>query len=567
VEHLSTLDKTSGTEGERKAHEYVRAKLEEYGVSFNAYEFDSLISHPKEASLEIVSPTSIEIECITHAFSKPTPENGIESGLVYIPEETASPFAGIEGLVDRYQEVGVEGKIALIQGLASPGVVWAAQQAGALAQVHISGDEVIHEMIVTTVWGTPTPESAERIPKITAVSVKKSDGEKLIELLDKGAVRVRVHANTDTKVRKIPFTEAVIKGAEEPNYFMLVHGHMDSWYVGTTDNCTGNAALLELARLFWNHRDELKRGIRIAWWAGHSTGRYSGSTWYADTFFEDLDRYCFLAMNIDSPGVKGASQLAGGGLMGTMEFFGQAVRDATGVEEVRLRDGYMRAGDESFYGIGIPSVRLGASIPRESELRGISTGGGGGGVWWHTEHDTLDKGDKENLLRDLRMETLAILRSVNSTILPFDFVSVAEKYEEAATDIQTQAASGTFSLDPLHNRIKELKARSEALNKAIEGVKDADNKKISQLNESLIMVSRILTSTMYTYTGKYDQDPAYGMPPLSTIQGVINLANMDPESEQALFLRTKMIREMNKINHQLAMAISLIDKAIGTIRG
>jgi hypothetical protein len=44
VEYLSILDKTSGTEGERKAHEYVRTKLEEYGVHYETYEFDSLIS-------------------------------------------------------------------------------------------------------------------------------------------------------------------------------------------------------------------------------------------------------------------------------------------------------------------------------------------------------------------------------------------------------------------------------------------------------------------------------------------------------------------------------------------
>ena len=73
VEYLSTLDKTSGTEGEMKAHVYIRAKLEEYGVGYEAIEFDSLISHPKEASLRVVSPAGLDVECITHSFSKATP--------------------------------------------------------------------------------------------------------------------------------------------------------------------------------------------------------------------------------------------------------------------------------------------------------------------------------------------------------------------------------------------------------------------------------------------------------------------------------------------------------------
>ena len=56
VEYLSTLDKTSGTEGEWRAHEFVREKLAEYGVPYKEYAFDALISHPKEASLRVVSP-------------------------------------------------------------------------------------------------------------------------------------------------------------------------------------------------------------------------------------------------------------------------------------------------------------------------------------------------------------------------------------------------------------------------------------------------------------------------------------------------------------------------------
>ena len=37
VEHLSTLDKTSATPGEFEAHEYVRARLDEYGVPYQTY--------------------------------------------------------------------------------------------------------------------------------------------------------------------------------------------------------------------------------------------------------------------------------------------------------------------------------------------------------------------------------------------------------------------------------------------------------------------------------------------------------------------------------------------------
>jgi Iap family predicted aminopeptidase len=439
VEHLSTLDKTSATKGEREAHEYVRAKLDEYGVPYKTYEIDSLISHPKEASLKVTSPTQMEVECITHAFSKSTPEDGLEAELVFIPVSPSDLHTVLGDLVEEYKKSKVEGKATLMFGVASPAVIWAAQQAGAIAQVHICGRDVLHEMIVTTVWGTPTPESAERIPEITAVSVKRSDGERLVEMAKKGPIKIHLKARSDTRWRRIPFTVAEIEGKEEPEKYMLVHGHMDSWYLGTTDNCTGNAALLELARILEMNRGDLRRSVRIAWWSGHSTGRYSASTWYADNFFHDLDRNCFLSMNIDSPGVMGATELGAGGLMGTMDFVNQAARDATGVEGIEKQAYYMRAGDQSFYGIGVPSVAVRAYIPEGSPHRGQWIGGSGGAWWWHSPYDILDKGDRDLLLRDMRMEALAIHRAVNTGVLPFDFSEVAGMYEETVARIKERA--------------------------------------------------------------------------------------------------------------------------------
>ncbi len=54
-------------------------------------------------------------------------------------------------------------------------------------------------------------------------------------------------------------------------------------------------------------RDKLARGVRVAWWTGHSQGRYAGSQWYADNFWEDLHEHALININIDSPGAKGAT--------------------------------------------------------------------------------------------------------------------------------------------------------------------------------------------------------------------------------------------------------------------
>ena len=560
VEYLSTLDKTSGTEGEREAHEYVRGKLREYGVPFKEYEFDSYLSHPLEATLEVVSPENINVKAITAAFSKSTNGEKLKAEMVHVPLPEGTLFGGFSGLVEEYKKIGVEGKVALVWGLASPTVMWAAQLAGAIGQVHISGEDVIHEMIVTTIWGTPTPESAERMPTIPAVSIGKTDGEKLLKLTEVGAVQVKFSTVLDTRWRRIPITVAEIEGTEDPK-FMLIHGHMDSWYVGTTDNCTGNAACLELSRVFWENQKRLKRGVRIAWWSGHSTGRYSGSTWYADNLFEELKGDCFVSMNIDSPGVQGAVQFRGGGLMGTAEFMGEAVKDATGADKVPVSARSMRAGDQSFYGIGIPNVSVGSGIPMGSPLRGAIIGGSGGGWWWHSAHDTVDKGDSEVLHRDLKMQALATYRFCNASILPFDFVPVAEAYNREVRNIQAEIPTEVFDLSKVSSKVADLKRAASRLNEALDG-KKLGRELAEAINDKLVRATRVLTSTLYTYEGHYEQDPAWNMGIIPSLQGVRDLEGLDLGSDQAGFLKTKLVREVNKVNDQLMKATEIVNDIV-----
>lgn len=251
--------------------------------------------------------------------------------------------------------------------------------------------------------------------------------------------------------------------------------------------------------------------------------------------------------------------------MGTMEFVRHALMDATGSEKAKANPFYVRGADQSFYSIGVPSVAVRAYIPEGNPLKGKWIGGSGGGWWWHSAYDTLDKGDKDHLLRDIRMIGLVIFRSVNSMILPFNFAQVAEQYQTVVTEIQTKTTSGTFNLNSILDKIRNLKNRSEELNSKIAGLKEAEKGKSFELNKLLMETSRILTSTFYTYGRKYEHDPAWAFPQLPALQEVVKLARLDPRSDEAGFLRAKMIREMNRVNHQLDSASTKIDEAIKLI--
>ena len=142
-----------------------------------------------------------------------------------------------------------------------------------------------------------------------------------------------------------------------PEEFVLLHGHVDSWHQGVGDNATGDATMLEIARVFWQNRADLARGAQAAWWSGHSHGRYAGSTWFADAFAIELAKGCVAQVNCDSPGCRWADTFNELTTMSeTNAFVNSAIFETTGIMPQTERA--VRAGDYSFNGIGISSFYM-----------------------------------------------------------------------------------------------------------------------------------------------------------------------------------------------------------------
>ena len=114
--------------------------------------------------------------------------------------------------------------------------------------VFANQDFMLHNMIVTTIWGTPGFDQQDRLPRVPVVTVNKQDGDRLKALLARGrGIKVRIVAEVKTGWFRSKLPEARIPGTEEPETFILAGGHSCAWEVGTTDNATGNASLIELA--------------------------------------------------------------------------------------------------------------------------------------------------------------------------------------------------------------------------------------------------------------------------------------------------------------------------------
>ncbi|HEY2891730.1 MAG TPA: M28 family peptidase, partial [Dongiaceae bacterium] len=425
-----------------RAMDHLVGRLKSFGIPVTVHEPALYLSLPGKARVEAGGKS---YRAKPPSFSKPAPQ-GLSGELVYIPAKRSADIDNVFDMkldkkVDHSSQV--RGKIVISEGFASPGIVSQFQGIGAIGVIAVNHGADIHWGTCASIWGAPELGDLDRKAKIPAVAVNNADGKALIELAKQGG-KATIVAELEEgwfPGNKLPVVE--ITGSEEPEKFVLLHGHLDSWDVGVGDNAVGDAALLEIARVLWLHRSQLKRSVRIAWWPGHSTGRYAGSTWFADEFAIDLEENCVAQVDCDSPGCRWASEFIHLDCMPeTTAFIAEAIRDAAG-KSVQT-DRASRAGDYSFNNIGISSYYMLSSTmtPEKQKAMGYyDVGGCGGNIAWHTENDTLEIADRDNLLRDIKVYLLSVYRNANARVLPFDWRLAAREFVATIDGYQGKAGS------------------------------------------------------------------------------------------------------------------------------
>lgn len=555
LEVFSILFRDSGTEDEWKAARYLVEQLQSYGVDAEIISFDSLISLPGPGRLAILDEAGNETEEITvrtRSFGAQTSPGGIVADLVFVPFQAPAKGEMIfshRAVSGDYTGLDVAGKIVLTAD-GGPDGIFRAQQRGAAGHVHIwpSDEAVVHEMISTSVWGTPTPESAGRLPSIPVLGLNNRDGNRLAERLQQGGLKARLESNVSTNWVKVPLTTAYIPGTAGED-FLLVGSHIDSWYEGITDNATGDVALLEMARVLFDARDQLQAGIRFCWWPGHSTGRYSGSTWYADNHFDELRAHALGYLNIDSPGVRETDLWDCRYNMGEIEHITAAVvRELSGQQPNIRRP--LRAGDQSFLGVGLPSLGAFRMLPIDHPDR-KAVGGCGGAYWWHSPEDTLDKADAAILAKDTEVYVTLTLRMVTPDLIPYRFAPSAQDFIDYLSAAQEAAGPHLDLQSPL--------IAAERFKRAAERLADTPPSDIAARNAGLKRLAHIVNAALFTINGPYEMDPALQLPVLPGLADAKTLATLKPATNAYGFLLTKLVRQRNRIHDALLQASELAE--------
>ena len=279
----------------------------------------------------------------------------------------------------------------------------------------------------------------------------RNDGLRIVEAAKLGSLRGTFSTIVQTEWRRVPIVVAHIPGTHSDD-FAFANGHVDSWYYGTTDNATGNAACLELARvaLAGAGRTGARRARRVVdgALAGAIRGQcvVRGQCLGGPARARDHQHQYRLARREGRDALRCRDDGRGDGAVRHR----RSIQDLTGQHAEAERP--TRAGDQSFWGPGVPSLyMLLSNLPKE---QWAAVGGCGMNWWWHTEADTVETADRDVLALDTRIYAATLARLCSGPVLPFTLADAAREIDALLADYEKQAA-GRFDLSPARARAAE----------------------------------------------------------------------------------------------------------------
>jgi hypothetical protein len=570
VRHLveEVPDRISGGGGDVRAAEYFRAELRASGLDVECCEMDLFNSRPGTADLRVLAPETrvIDADCCLH-IAATTPE-GISGELV---------FVGPGGLAD-YDGRDVRGKIVLAEVSYAPATPEKARIAAAHGAIGIvlmnwGTPDMPHvpKRALKSVWGNPTPATAGAIPQVAGVAITRAAGEYLRDLCSRGSVRVRLRAESPREWQTLVQPIGRLRAGTEAGQFIIVSGHFDCWPPGATDNATGNGVMLELARVFARRADELRRSLVFAFWNGHEVAEAAGSTWYLDHDWDAVQRGAVAYLNIDSQGMIGASRFVVNSSPELVPFHQDV--ELRVLSETGVRRPLSRTGDQSFLGIGVPSIagRFSHTPEQVMAWNGATLG------WWnHTDQDTLDKVDRALVARELPVWGAYLAGLAGAAVLPTRFEPLAQSVVEAVCRLPS-GNPDQINLTAIAELAGRFAGRARALDEFADQVSDrarlerapALEDAARELNQVLVHLSRLLTAPLRSVAGRYGQD-SYGLSdltePVPPLAPLARLLAIPPASEEARLLRTELRRRRNAVADGLSDAAWLIDRALARLR-
>ncbi len=570
VEHITTQipSRLAGSANARRMAEYSLQVLRDAGADARIHEMPGLVSFPDKAELRVLAPHEIAVEANTLGHSVPTLSDGISGELL----DVAS------GAFEEYEGRNATGKITLSELSYHPARHEKQRISGLMGAIgcvmmnwgHPENTAVPFGS-VKPVWGNPTPQTYKtEMATLPCVGIARTAGLQLRQMLKGGPVRVWFRANVDNGWRPVQITVGEIKSPAGED-FVMVGGHQDSWPgPQATDNAAGNACIMELARVFGQHRDRLRRGLVCGFWTGHETGTMIGSSWFADHAWDRLREHAVAYVQIDQPSCAGTTEWGTGSNVELRRFHQTIEHELLGRRPVHWHRA-AKNGDSSFFGLGIPMI-AGQGSFTQAELKATALAGLG---WWHHSiENTIDKLNFDYMQDHLRIYAGWLWELCTAVVLPFEFVSVADQFTERLAELGKN--SDPIDLAGARRHAQDFRAAAARLEDAAKAwrarygsgdVKDTAAADI--LNTCFKRLSRALVPLASTARGTYGHD-VYGYTPQGTmipsLYDVPQLAKLPADSEARWMLETQLIRDRNRVADALGDCRLLVEDTLRQLR-
>ena len=432
LEYLSTLgEKTAGSDEERRAQEYVHGELlkmpmdevwwETFRVS-NWEHFGTTVKIVSNDYEDIPATTYGDSPSIWGANDGAPYFLGNEDGGKTLVADVADVGYGTNA---EFDAVGnLDGAIALVhrddntQG-------WPNVPA---SDAYYHGASAI--MMYGYYFGADMPEGIKQdsvFSKIPAISISPNSAARIQELLAEGPVTLEIkgEANTYSSAESVNVA-AVLLGTTKADEYIVISGHIDTWWAGSFDDCSSIAIMLEMARMFSEARSSgeyvNERTLVFCSMGSEETGGPDG-TWFNwlvgsyefvcahPTILEGL----VMELNIDG----GSFPKTGG------KVWFEISCEVNGFVKSAISDlGYLNI------------LNIYNPVWSWTDAWSFAAKGGGTAVemfwgsgfdpYYHTQLDTIEIQSEDMMGMVLEMTALMAFRSVNALVLPLDFVPACD---------------------------------------------------------------------------------------------------------------------------------------------
>lgn len=374
----------SGSASLERAIDWVLAEMKHDGLA-NARTQPVKVPHwvRGRESVTLVSPRMAPLPMLGLGGSIGTPAAGITAPVLVVSSFEELTAKGAEA----------KGRIVLFDApFTDYGATGQYRRAGAIAAARSGAVALLIRSVGP--YGIRTPHTGgmrydSTVTRIPAAALAMEDAMMLHRMQDRGE---RVVVTLKMAARMLPDADsrnvmAEIVGSEHPEEVVVMGGHIDSWDVGqgAMDDGGGVVAAWEAVRLIQRLGLTPRRTIRVVGWTNEENG-LQGGTAYRDSLG---DRIADHVLAIESDG--GVFRPRGFSFAGSDSAYA-VIRQVAALLAPLQADSIERGGGEA---------DIGPLMERGVPGMGLRTAGERYFWYHHTQGDTLDKLDPEELARSV----------------------------------------------------------------------------------------------------------------------------------------------------------------------